>query len=269
MTEPRTQGELPGSDFHLLKSAIAEDEFEISVATLRRADEPGKRLPVVYVTDANVLFAMAAQIAWLMMLEEQLPAMIAVGIGHSVGGAVLASPAAVQNWAEARRRHLTPTEIELPEGGGAVGGGAEKLLGFIRGELIPFVEANYPANPEDRTLFGDSLGGLFSVYAMLQHPETFNRHIAGSPALGWDDGVILKHEREFAASHSSLPVRLFMPVAAHEDPSVTGVEKMAETLKSRNYSGLEVTFVRFEGETHMSVIGHTISRGLRAVFAGG
>ena len=263
MTESGTQAVFPGTDFHLLRSTTADDEFEISVALLRRADETGKRFPVVYVLDANIMFAMAAQTAWLMILGEELPEMIMVGIGHPVGS-VLADLAAAQNYSEDRMRHLTPTAVESRGGGGA-----EKFLGFIRDQLIPYVDSNYPTNPEDRTLVGDSLGGLFSLYALLQHPETFNRYIAGSPALGWDDGVIFQHERELVERPSSLPVKLFMSICSHEHPVVTGVEEMAETLKSRNYTGLELTFVMFDNETHRSVVGQTLSRGLRAVFSGG
>ena len=40
------------------------------------------------------------------------------------------------------------------------------------------------------------------------------------------------------------------------------------TLKGRNYTGLDLTFDKFDGETHLSVIGQTVSRGLRAVFQG-
>ena len=189
--------------------------------------------------------------------------MIVVGIGHPVGP-VLTDPAAAQKYREVRTRHLSPTAVETRGGGGA-----EKFLGFIRDELIPFVDSNYPTDPGDRTLLGDSLSGLFSLYALLQHPETFNRYIAGSPALGWDDGVIFRHERELAGRCSSLPVKLFMSVASHEHPLVTGVEQMAETLKSRNYTGLELTSVMFDDETHLSVVGQTFSRGLRAVFSGG
>ncbi len=247
----------------MIRSTIADDEFEVSVAVLRRADEKGTRYPVVYVLDANIMFAMAVQTAWFMMVGEELPEMIVVGIGHPVGP-VLAGPAARQKYREVRTRHLTPTESE--ERGG---GGAEKFLGFIRDEVIPFIDSNYPTNPEDRTLLGDSLSGLFSLYALLQHPETFNRYVAGSPAVGWGDGVIFKHEREFAGRRSSLPVKLFMSVASLEVPIVTGAEQMTETLKSRNYTGLELTFAAFDDETHLSVVGKTLSRGLRAVFSGG
>jgi hypothetical protein len=53
-----------------------------------------------------------------------------------------------------------------------------------------------------------------------------------------------------------------------EQPVVTGVEQMVVTLKGRNYTGLDLTFDKFDGETHVSVFGGAISRGLRAVSQG-
>ena len=146
MTESHTQATLPGVDFHLLTSTIAEDDFEVSVAVLRQtyrriagrgkggvedrrrgpavgqtiqsADDTGTQLPVVYVLDANIIFAMAVQIAWNMITVEELPEMIVVGIGHPVGS-LLADPDAAQEYVRARVNHMTPTVTETSGGGGA------------------------------------------------------------------------------------------------------------------------------------------------------
>ncbi len=40
MTEPPTQAVLPGTDLHLLRPTIADDEFQVSVAVLRREVAP-------------------------------------------------------------------------------------------------------------------------------------------------------------------------------------------------------------------------------------
>ncbi|MDP6453800.1 MAG: alpha/beta hydrolase-fold protein [SAR202 cluster bacterium] len=263
MTESRTQAVLPGTDFHLFTSAIADDEFEVLIAPLRRADDQGKRYPVVYAPDANSTFAWIVHTAGTMMVGGELPEMIVVGIGHPIGS-ILTEPAALQKFFQARTWHLTPT---AGEAGG--GGGAEKFLGFIRDELIPFVDSNYPTNPEDRTLLGYSYGGLFSVYALLNNPEIFDRYVAGSPSLGFDDGVIFQHERASAASRPSLPVKLFMSAGSLEsEKTLSNVEQMVEALKGRNYEDLDLTSVVFPDETHVSAIGGTLSRGLRAVFQG-
>ena len=44
--------------------------------------------------------------------------------------------------------------------------------------------------------------------------------------------------------------------------------RMAETLSAREKRGLELTSHIFEGETHLSVIPATMSRGMRVLFGG-
>ena len=265
MTEQHTKEPFFNADYHLLKSKIAEDEFDIWVAVLRSTDEPGKQLPVVYVTDGNIMFPIVASTVSGSLISAELPEMIVVGIGHHMGP-VLGNPAASQKWMVARTKHLTPTVVT--EVAGTTGGG-EKYLRFIREELIPLIDSKYATNPQDRTLFGHSLGGLFTLYALFRHPDTFSRYIAGSPSLRWDNGVLFQHEREFAEDRNSLAAKVFISVGSLEpEPMGTLAKQMADILKSRNYNGLELTYMSLDGETHFSCVGQAISRGLRVVFRG-
>lgn len=54
------------------------------------------------------------------------------------------------------------------------------------------------------TLFGSSLGGLFTLYALLERPEAFNAYIAVSPAIWWDRAILLRLETEVAPSRADL-----------------------------------------------------------------
>ena len=47
---------------------------------------------------------------------------------------------------------------------------------------------------------------------------------------------------------------------------VSNLRDLDATLRSRSYDGLTLTTHLFEGETHLSVVPATISRGLRVVF---
>ncbi len=60
--------------------------------------------------------------------------------------------------------------------------GAEKFLAFIGDELIPHIEKKHPCNGH-RVLRGQSLSGLFTMYALLSEPELFNGYIGNS--AGW------------------------------------------------------------------------------------
>lgn len=59
---------------------------------------------------------------------------------------------------------------------------AEDFLSFIEKELIPFVENTYRTNGQ-RILKGQSLSGLFTLYALLTKPTLFEGYIGNS--AGW------------------------------------------------------------------------------------
>jgi predicted alpha/beta superfamily hydrolase len=155
-------------------------------------------------------------------------------------------------------------------------GQARLFLRFIREELKPFINANYCTDPDDSTYLSFSYGGLFGLYALFQHHDTFKRYGIGSPAIHHDNNVVLTYESNYAANHDDLPVRLFMSVGAREElddpliePSfqfVTNMQILAKALQGRCYPGLQLTTRVFKDETHASVIPTTFSRGLRALF---
>jgi predicted alpha/beta superfamily hydrolase len=214
--------------------------------------------------------------ARLLRLEELIPELLIVGIGYPVGRFYDASaPRAVD---------LTPTEDrewerqeaeDFPEWPAPEGsGGAPAFLQFLRQELIPSIDADFRTVPGDRALFGHSFGGLFAVHVLLNGDGTFQRFIAGSPSLWWDDGVVFQHEAEFAATHRELPARVFFSIGELEeqDPDiywghmVSDLERFVEAVESRQYEGLEYESHVFQDETHTSVIPATISRGLRYIY---
>lgn len=78
------------------------------------------------------------------------------------------------------------------------------------------IEAEYRADPTDRTLMGHSWGGLFALYALLAQPQLFQRCVAGSPDLQHDQGYLLRTEAAFAQQHHAFPVNLYMAFAEQE-----------------------------------------------------
>lgn len=91
-----------------------------------------------------------------------------------------------------RRRDLTcPTSIAKDKADFPTAGGSSAFMDFLAKEAIPFVEANYRTFPE-RTLIGQSLGGLFAAEVMLRRPWLFQHYIIVSPSLWWDNGSVLR-----------------------------------------------------------------------------
>ncbi|MCA9712863.1 MAG: alpha/beta hydrolase, partial [Myxococcales bacterium] len=96
-------------------------------------------------------------------------------------------------------------------------GGADAFLDFIATELQPLVEANYPADPDDATIVGASLGGTFATYALFERPELFERYVIVSPGLNWDDAMLMDLEAEYAANHEDLSARVFLAAGGLEE----------------------------------------------------
>jgi predicted alpha/beta superfamily hydrolase len=159
-------------------------------------------------------------------------------------------------------RDLTPTYESWAPGSGE----ADNFLKFLQDELFPYVDTNYRTDTQDRTIVGNSLGGLFQLYVMFQSPGTFNRYIALTPTFGWGNGVIFDYEEEYAKNHSELPVRLFLATGGLEPGEASDLEKLHKILEERNYTGLEMEMIIFEDETHSSVVPAATSRGFRSVF---
>lgn len=260
---------LAGIDTYVLTSSVhKERQFQISVALPVTYKDSEQSYPVLYSLDANAEFGMVVETARLLALDEAIPELIIVGIGYPAGGRYGHS-------VPYRRLDYTPTVLTTKEKKERVlfpldqpTGGAPKLLEFMRQQLIPFIEKKYRANPDDRAVFGHSLGGLFSTYALFQTDPVFQRFIIGSPSLLWDAGVMFQVEEKYAEAHTALPAKVFVSIGAKEDYELGMVdfEKFVKVLEKRNYSDLQWNSHIFKDETHVSVLPATISRGLRTVY---
>ncbi len=265
---------IPNTELRTIRSKTVDQEFSIYVQLPPSyAADSTTVYPVLYVTDANRAFPMVANISSVLTFPKgNLPEIIVVGIGYPIKD--------MFEWAAWRTRDLTPTndtgtdsywntalarmshrKFEVRSGG------ASKFLEFIINELIPFMESNYRVSHSDRGLAGYSYGGLFALYALFTHPETFGRYFAGSPSVEYDHGIIFKHANDFAATGRGLKARIFLSVGSLEDSStVAGVKKMSEVLQSRFGPDVHVSSKVFDGEDHRSCMAAAIMRAFRILY---
>ena len=251
---------IPNTEVRKASSSNVGQEYEILVALPYSHTDADKSYPVLYVLDGNWTFGLITETIRLLQLREELPEMIIVGIAYPVND--------VGEIRRLRARDYTPTVDGRPEAADSDGTGrADNFLQFIRQELMPFIQSNYRVRPEDKAIAGSSFGGLFALYTLFHHPDTFNRYIIGSPSIGWDEGVAFAYESDFAANNARLSAKVFMSVGGLEkEYTIANMQRLARTLQDRGYDGLELTTCIFEHETHLSVAPAAMSRGLRAVF---
>lgn len=258
---------VPGTEVHEFRAADGT-LFDLYVALPEGYVADGSvEYPVLYSTDASGGFAGSVQLYRFMAMDDELPAlppMILVGIDRARSSGV--------NSAVTRSFDFTPTSSPQYEadassymGVPVITGGAGAFLGIFKNEIIPWVEAHYSAGSE-RGIGGYSLGGLFATYALFTSPETFSHYWIGSPSLWWDDGVMFKLEGAYAAEHDDLKARVFMSAGSLEGMMVPDMLRMAETLKTRGYEGLQIETQVLDGESHLSGVFLSASRGLGWLF---
>jgi predicted alpha/beta superfamily hydrolase len=276
------QSPLADTEVHYVQSEHVGDEFKIFVGHCGGSDSQPPA--VLYVTDANGMFATAVDMVRFMQLSAHLPPMLVIGIGYRMGG--------IAETTVVRTRDFTPTvdrgfEKYFP--GQTMMGGAAQFLAFIRAELQPWVAQRYLV-ADDTTFFGHSQGGLFGTYVMLTAPQTFRRYAIGSPSLWWDGDMMFDYEERYAETHDDLPAHAFFAVGAFEDHDgrqreasrlsageraaaglryidmVADTERMVARLRSRNYPSLEIESTVLAGEFHVTVPQLNLSRALRRLF---
>ena len=274
-----------------LTSKISGRTYRIYVS--KPADSfppPPGGYPVIYLTDAEYMFHTAVEALMMQNLGMQAKPAIIVGIGYGRG---------VNAATVARFTDLTPIPpgaavapfIEnAPQYKGATFGGAEPFYRFLTEELKPQIDTIYNSDKNDSSLFGHSLGGLFALYVLFNHSESYKSYLIGSPSIVWTDGGILESEPKLAAylANAKVAPRILLMAGGLEESAPEGVkpppgytrEQLDEKLKAvgvirsvnaladrlkamKAPPGFEVEKVVFDGETHVSVMTAMVSRGLR------
>lgn len=281
-TKPVT---IPSSEIRMLRSKHTGQKYRISISipyasfkSDRRKwpfNEPLERWPVVYVIDGNWFFgmvtAMTRNMAWFEKWTGTTTDAIVVGIGYPEDP----DPQVALCDQEARRFHdLSPIQDEdIEKWMGDIlmrpvsTGGATEFLNFIRDELIPVIDKDFPTDSRKRTLIGHSLGGTFTAFALFEEPGLFHTYIIGSPWLEYGNRFLFKREETFAKRHKKLAAKVHLWIGENEESlngtGVSDVIRFGAILEGRNYRGLTLVKQIFADLQHNEVIAPGFLAGLK------
>ena len=267
---------IPRTEAHILASGFVDHEYQVMIGLPENYADSTDSYPVLYLLDGNCYFGTTVETVRMGAVHRELPEMIVVGIGYPVDTIMATALVRLRDYIPTRAPGYEEDFGKMPGAPEHVESGhAAAFLQFVREELTPWLDARYRANATDRTILGHSAGGTFGLYALFQQPDFFQRYVVASPATGWDEQFFLKQEEDFAQSHADLAATVFVSIGSLEeseaDPDSNNrnrlrMKALVSALRSRDYASLKLTTHVFEGETHISVIPASISRGLQAVF---
>ena len=242
-----------GSELRTIKSKNTGRQYDLYIhLPTDYATETDKRYPVVYILDGQWDFKLVDAILGGLVYDRFVPQMVLVGITYSGEN---------PDYDALRVMDLTPIAGQQKGSGDG-----PKFYEFLRNEALPYIEGTYRIDTTKRVLMGSSLGGLFTLYAMMKNPSMFSSYMAASPAVTFGNGILFKQESEFANSHKELPVRLYVGVGGDEGLTQP-VKEFMQNVESRRYSGFKHEFRVFDVERHASNKPELYNRGLRFLFA--
>ncbi len=247
------------SKVHVLYSENVQDSFYIYVKLPKYYDqEINKSYPVVYLLDGDIAFPMAWSVVRYLQYGKYVPDVIIVGIGY--GGLLYSSKLSK------RERDYSISEFE-----GLTGtGGADNFLNFIREELIPYLETEYRMDPNNFTLSGHSLGGLFTLYTLFSESYLFSNYIANSPYVSNDLEKLLLLEEENNSQIEDANCKLFISYGSNEDREKYIVPKtinnIVNLLQQRGPDYINLKFRIFEEGVHFSTPAEAMTYGLLHTF---
>ena len=157
-----------------------------------------KKFPVIYMHDAQNLFDSKTSYAGEWNVDETLDSLnaeiIVIGIEHGN---------------EKRLDELTPFKNEKYGGGKG-----DNYLDFIVSTLKPYIDKTYKTlpNKKNTAIFGSSLGGLTSYYAVLKYPEIFGKAGVFSPSFWFSDAIF-----EMTKKTKKLKAKIYFMCGDNED----------------------------------------------------
>ncbi|HVO75658.1 MAG TPA: alpha/beta hydrolase-fold protein [Ignavibacteriaceae bacterium] len=249
---------LEGTEIRELKSKINNQDYELLInLPYSYKENTGKKYPVFYFCDGFYDFALFSSIYGQQIYDKLIPECFFVGFSYK--GKKL-------NYDKLRRYDYSPTEIVDT----TRTGGAPDFLEVVEKEFIPFIQKNYRVDTTFRALGGSSMGGLFTVYAMLRKSRLFNAYVAISPSIHYDSSWIFKLENKFFNKTDALPVSLYMTAAEKELPQipefVPEIKRFDQILKARNYKNFRYEFRVLDDAYHSSSKPEGFTRGIKFIF---
>ncbi|MXN90222.1 alpha/beta hydrolase [Flavobacterium sp. Sd200] len=118
------------------------------------------------------------------------------------------------------------------------GGHADDYLDFIVNTLKPYVDANYKTLPDtaNTTIFGSSVGGLISFYALLKFPDVFGNAGVFSPSFWFSDEIF-----KLIQTIETITGRIYFMAGDHESTNmVPDIEHIEQLVLERVQSSAQV-----------------------------
>lgn len=236
-----------GSSLSFFSASLNENRTINVYVPSSYSKETSKSYPVIYLLDGSadedfihiVGLVQFATFSWAQLIPES----IVVGISN----------------VDRKRDFTYPTQNKKDKEHFPTTGGSALFIQFIETELQPFITDQFRVTDE-RTLIGQSLGGLLASEILWTQPELFSNYIIVSPSLWWDDNSLLSRKR----TSQQASKKVFVAVG-QEGPSMEGpAMELAATLKKD--TNIQTHFKYLEDLDHTNTLHQAVYEAFKVLY---
>lgn len=203
------------------------------------ASESERKYPVIYLLDGAIDedYHHQTGIVQFMSTYQLMPESIVVGIANTD-----------------RKRDLThPTSDAAEKTDYPTSGGSAKFIQFLGEELQPLINQKYRVANE-RTLIGQSLGGLLATEVLLKKPELFENYVIVSPSLYWSQQELVSQVAPFLQDNPHLDKKIFLALGKEHPLMQETMNRFVAALSANAPANLKWDYVPFPDETHATIM---------------
>jgi len=227
-----------------IKSTLLDETRHISIYLPADYAYSQAKYPVLYLLDGGTHLQHASGAVDYLHSRGSIPDIIVVAI-HNID----------------RTRDFSPVHVESAP----TSGGAEKFLGFLSKELVPYMDKSYRTAGFD-ILLGHSFGGTFIGYTLLAEPDLFDAYLAVSPALMYADNFVVNKTSEKLKPFKD--TKYFYMTVGNEERYFETLEEYASIMKEKAGESVEFKYVKMPEENHGTTPYFTVFSGLKFIFSG-
>lgn len=196
-----------------------------------------KKYPVIYLLDGSkdedfihisglVQFC---SFSWINIIEES----IVVGISNI----------------DRKKDFTYPSTMDIDKEEFPTSGHSKPFIDFIKNEVQQVIANTYRVRDE-KTIIGQSVGGLLATEILFKHPDMFDHYIIVSPSLWWDDEKLLSYKPGKELHKKSVYVGV-----GKEGPLMERVaQSLFYKLSLEKKNELKLFFGYFEQQSHGDVL---------------
>jgi uncharacterized protein len=233
------------------RSVVLNEERELNIyLPVEYKTDSLKKFPVIYLLDGSADedfihisgLVQFGSFSWINMI----PPSIVVGIAN----------------VDRRRDFTWPTRNKKDRQDNPSSGGSAAFRQFLEKELIPLVQNQYRTD-SNRTLIGQSLGGLLAAQILVTSPRLFNNYIIISPSLWWDDGSLLKNRPALVTPGRKVYIGVGKEGALMENDA----RSLARIVRKRALGNSRVWFQYFGALNHANILHQAVYDAFEKLFA--